>query len=106
MTRRIPAVCLGAILFAAAAVAGGCLAAGRDFASPPVSDIVKGVTNKADVERMFGPPFRTGIDDGYESWTYAYNRWSLFSDARSKDLYVVFNRDGTVRTYTFNSNFR
>lgn len=104
MSRRASVARLGAALVAIGVACTGCLAAGRNFDSQPVGGIVKGVTNRAEVERLFGPPFRTGIDDGYDSWTYAYNRWSLFSEARSKDLYIVFNKDGTVRSYTFNSN--
>ena len=104
MNRRRPAAWLVALLFVSVAPATGCLTVGRNFVSEPVSGIAKGVTTKADVSQLFGEPFRKGIDDGYESWTYLYNRLSLFSEARSKDLYVVFNKDATVRSYTFNSN--
>jgi outer membrane protein assembly factor BamE (lipoprotein component of BamABCDE complex) len=83
---------------------GGCFTVGQNFPAQPVTRIEKGVTTKAEIERLFGKPFRTGLDDGYESWTYVYNRWSLFAPTRSKDLYIVFNRDGTVRSYTFNTN--
>jgi len=82
----------------------GCFTVGRNFVSTPVKRIEKGVTTKADVKKEFGEPFRTGLDDGYESWTYVYNRWTPISQTRSKDLYIVFNKDGTVRSYTFNSN--
>jgi len=82
----------------------GCLTGGRNFVAAPVKTIEKGVTTKADIEKAFGDPFRTGLDDGYESWTYFYSRWAAFARMRSKDLYVVFNKDGTVRSYTFNSN--
>ena len=93
-----------AAVLGAALVAGGCISAGRNFVSTPVKQIEKGVTTKGDVKKSFGDPFRTGLDDGYESWTYLYNRWSPFTQTRSKDLYIVFNKDGTVRSYTFNSN--
>jgi SmpA / OmlA family len=105
MNRRAPVVRLVAVLLVACAAATGCLAVGRNFVSAPVSGMAKGVTTKAEVEQLFGAPFRRGIDDGYDSWSYLYNRWSLFGEARTKDLYIVFNKDGTVRSYTFNSNF-
>ena len=73
----------------------GCFTVGRNFASTPVKQIEKGVTTKADVTKAFGDPFRKGLDDGYESWTYVYNRWSPFYQTRSKDLYVVFNNHGS-----------
>jgi outer membrane protein assembly factor BamE (lipoprotein component of BamABCDE complex) len=82
----------------------GCFTVGKNFPSGPVRKVEKGISTKADVRKMFGEPFRTGLDDGYESWTYVYNRWNMLSTTRSKDLYVVFNKDGTVRSYTFNSN--
>jgi outer membrane protein assembly factor BamE (lipoprotein component of BamABCDE complex) len=91
---------IGATLLACA----GCFTVGRNFVAGPVQSIEKGVTTKADIQGSFGDPFRTGLDDGYESWSYVYNRWSPFSATSSKDLYVVFNKDGTVRSYTYNSN--
>lgn len=95
----------GAVVLLATMIASsGCLAVGRNFTAAPVKSIEKGVSKKEDVQKLFGDPFRQGLDDGYESWTYVYNRWSLFGSTRSKDLYVVFNKDGTVRSYTFNSN--
>jgi outer membrane protein assembly factor BamE (lipoprotein component of BamABCDE complex) len=82
----------------------GCLGVGSNFPSAAVTKIEKGVSTKKEIRRMFGEPFRTGVDNNYESWTYVYNRWTPFGKARSKDLYVVFNKDGTVRAYTYNSN--
>jgi hypothetical protein len=93
-----------AALALAAVCATGCITAGRNFVSTPVKRLEKGVTTKSDIKKEFGEPFRTGLDDGYESWTFLYNRWSPFTQTRSKDLYIVFNKDGTVRSYTFNSN--
>lgn len=95
---------LRATVFVSALSVTGCFTVGRNFTSTPVKSIEKGVSTKADVQKSFGDPFRTGLDDGYESWTYVYNRWMPFSMTRSKDLYIVFNKDGTVRSYTFNSN--
>lgn len=82
----------------------GCVTLGTNFPTASVSRIEKGISTKKEIRRAFGEPFRTGVDNGYESWTYVYNRWTPFGQTRSKDLYVVFNKDGTVRAYTFNSN--
>jgi len=82
----------------------GCFTVGRNFVATPVKQIEKGVTTKDDVRKAFGEPFRTGLDDGYESWSYVYNQWTAMTQTRSKDLYIVFNKDETVRTYTYNSN--
>jgi len=96
---------MGSALLCLVLFGGGCFTVGRNFVSTPVKKIEKGVTTKDDIKKWFGDtPFREGLDDGYESWTYLYNRWSPFYQTRSKDLYVIFNKDGTVRSYTFNSN--
>ena len=100
MKHRVSIVVLASVLCAGS----GCFTVGNNFPSRPVRKIEKSVTTKPEIEKLFGDPFRKGLDDGYESWTYVYNRWNLFSTTRSKDLYVVFNRDGTVRSYTYNSN--
>jgi SmpA / OmlA family len=82
----------------------GCFTVGRNFASAPVTQIEKGVTTKTEIKQWFGDQFRTGLDDGYESWTYIYSSWTGFSQTNSKDLYIIFNKDGTVRSYAYNSN--
>lgn len=101
MTRpRMRALALALLLTAAA----GCVTLGENFPSASTAKIEKGVSTKKQIRRAFGEPFRTGVDNGFESWTYVYNRWTPFGKTRSKDLYIVFNKDGTVRAYTFNSN--
>jgi hypothetical protein len=103
--RNTRANILSAVLLTGVVLGGsGCFTVGKNFPSQPVRQIEKGVTTQGEIEKRFGKPFRTGLDDGYESWTYVYNRWTAFSPTRSKDLYVVFNRDGSVRSYTYNSN--
>ena len=100
---RMRGLLQAAALFLALGSAG-CFTVGKNFMAAPVKSIEKGVSTKADIQKSFGDPFRTGLDDGYESWTYVYNRWMPFSMTKSKDLYIVFNKDGTVRSYTYNSN--
>ena len=105
MRRRRSGQALASVLLAlAGGLAAGCMTVGRNFASASVPGIERGVSTKQDIQNQFGEPFRKGLDDGYESWSYVYNQWSMLSQTRSKDLYVVFNKDGTVRSYTFNSN--
>jgi hypothetical protein len=52
---------------------------GRNFVSTPVKKIEKGMTTKAEIKERFGDQFLTGLDDGSESWTYSYHRWTAFS---------------------------
>lgn len=89
-----------AILFAALA---GCATVGRDFPTHNVDQIRIGETTRAEIQTMFGEPWRTGVEDGKRTWTYGKYRWSAFGDAETTDLVVRFNPDGTVSSYVFNT---
>ncbi len=89
-----------AILAAAAGCAG--LKAGRPFPSPDPALIVTGVTDKAALERMFGEPYQVGLDSGDQTWRWFY---AERSGEASKDFTVRFNANGTVKSYSFASNF-
>lgn len=81
----------------------GCISYGRDFATVPVRDIQTNVTTQKEIFSLFGEPVRKGLDSGYETWTYSYHSYELGQLGASKELYVVFNKDGTVRNYSFTS---
>ena len=81
----------------------GCFGAGREFPVEPVRRIEKGTTTQDEIRRMFGEPWRTGIDDGQRTWTYGRYRYSLFGDAATRDLVVRFDSRGVVVSYSFNS---
>ncbi len=81
----------------------GCV--GRDFSTTPVEEIRPNVTTKAEIFANFGEPVEKGFDSGYEAWTYyRYTVGYAIGSAGQKRLYVVFNKDGTVRSYSFSSN--
>ncbi|MDX1634607.1 MAG: outer membrane protein assembly factor BamE [Marinobacter sp.] len=84
-------------------VAAGCATVGRDFATHKVEEIEIGETTRAEIESMFGEPWRTGVEDGKRTWTYGKYRWSAFGDAETTDLVVRFNEDGTVASYVYNT---
>ena len=81
----------------------GCASVGRDFPTHLVTQIRIGETTQADIRAMFGEPWRTGIENGQRTWTYASYRWSAFSETQTTDLVVRFNDDGTVASYVFNT---
>jgi hypothetical protein len=81
----------------------GCLTVGSDFPVERVREIRLGVTTRADVERHFGPPWRTGLEDGQPTWTYARYRYALLGGVRTTDLVVQFDQRGIVASYTFNT---
>jgi hypothetical protein len=85
---------------------GGCLSIrfGREFPSPDPAAIVAGQTDKAALRRMFGEPYQVGLDAGDSTWRWFQGRREGGIEI-TKDLTVRFNADGTVKTYSFTSNF-
>jgi hypothetical protein len=81
----------------------GCVYIGRDFPSAPVKDIENNVTTQKEVFGYFGEPGRRGLENGYETWIYSYQYYELGQLRDLKELYVVFNKDSTVKSYSFNS---
>jgi hypothetical protein len=79
----------------------GCLYLGRDFPSAAVKNIENNVTTQKEIYTNFGEPERKGLENGYETWTYSYQYYELSQLRDSKDLYIVFNKDNTVRSYSF-----
>ena len=82
----------------------GCYPVGRDFATFPIEEISPNVTNKRQIYAAFGEPIEKGSDSGYETWTYYYYVYTVVGLQSQKRLHVIFNRDGTVRNYSFSTN--
>lgn len=81
----------------------GCVTVGTDFPSDKVSQIQIGVTTKAEIKAMFGNPWRTGVDSGDVTWTYALYHASIGGKAEAKDLVIRFDSNGVVKSYSYNS---
>jgi hypothetical protein len=79
----------------------GCFTVGRDFAATPVRNIQNNVTTQSEVFANFGEPVRRGLENGLETWTYSYNYYQFGQLRDSKELHVIFNKDETVRSYSF-----
>ena len=90
--------------FASALVCAGCVAVGQPFPVERVPQIRIGADTPADIERMFGAPWRTGIEDGQATWTYGDYKRSLFGETRTRDLVVRFAPNGVVSSYSFSSD--
>ena len=97
---RIIAACLAV---AAAGLSSGCATVGWEFPVASVDSIVIGKTTRDDIQRLFGNPWRVGVEDGNETWTYGHYRYKLFGQAKSRDLLVRFDANHVVRSYTFNT---
>jgi hypothetical protein len=96
MGRVIPAIFASLIL-------SGCFYQGRNFDISPVRNIRNDVTTQREIYADFGEPIRRGLENGLENWVYSYQYYELGQLRESKDLYVVFNKDNTVRSYSFTS---
>jgi hypothetical protein len=92
-----------------AAVLGGwlvvaCFRVGTPFPMDRIqSRIQVGQTTREEIERQFGAPWRTGYEDGDETWTYGRYVYALGAPARTADLKIRFDQRGVVASYTFSS---
>jgi outer membrane protein assembly factor BamE (lipoprotein component of BamABCDE complex) len=82
---------------------GGCATIGKSFPVNAVSRLEIGQTTMDDVRRLFGEPWRTGLEDGQVTWTYGYYKYTMFGGNKSKDLVVRFDDKKIVTSYTFNT---
>ena len=80
-----------------------CLTVGREFPADDVAQIQIGQTTRDEVQRMFGEPWRTGLEDGRRTWTYGHYKYKLFGTTETRDLVVRFDAKGVVVSYTFNA---
>ncbi len=99
MTRR------ALVLLAAALVLAGCaIKVGHAFPSPDPGMIAINQADKAFLTRVFGEPYQVGLDTGDETWRWFFAEHGTGGET-SKDLSVRFNQNGTVKSYSFMSNF-
>jgi len=97
----LPAIVAGAALLSI--LLASCATVGRDFPSERVSQIEIGKTTQADIEKMFGKPWRTGIEDGEPTWTYGKYKYTLGGKTSTRDLVVRFDKHNVVSSYTFST---
>jgi hypothetical protein len=82
---------------------GGCALSGKSLTESKVKDIQPSVTTKEQIFSTFGEPGRKGMDSGFETWRYSYR--NLVAEGWiNRDLYLIFNPDGTVQKYSYTSN--
>lgn len=101
--RNISNVLLVAVLGFVLSALVSCATVGHEFAEDKVALIRIGQSTSEDIRRMFGNPWRTGIDDGVTTWTYGLYRYGAFRDAQTSDLVVRFDDKGVVSSYTYNT---
>jgi len=82
----------------------GCGTAGKKFNISEIESIKNGTTTQSDVKKMFGEPFKTGIQNGQPIWVYEDHHYSIISNDTSKDLIIVFGPGGVVQSHQFMSS--
>jgi hypothetical protein len=105
MVQKISKAIVGFMLAVAFTAAIGCITIGRPFPVGAVYQIKMGETTRTEINRLFGNPWRTGIDNDRKTWTYAHYRYTLFGGPMTRDLVVRFDDKGVVVSYTFNSTY-
>ncbi|PWB78071.1 MAG: hypothetical protein C3F08_09285 [Candidatus Methylomirabilota bacterium] len=98
LCRRFVSLGSAILLFA------GCVSMGEEFRVPTADMIKNGVTTRAELLRLFGSPTQVGIEDGDQTWTWAYVRAGSFRRTLSKELHVKFTERGIVKSYSYTSN--
>ena len=83
----------------------GCVSTGSDFGVSGVKRIKSKSTTRSQIQEMFGLPYMTGLDNGNETWIYNYNRPDMGGRTQTKNLYIVFDKEGVVTSYTFSTSF-
>ncbi|MCX5789589.1 MAG: hypothetical protein NTX64_13955 [Elusimicrobia bacterium] len=91
-------------IFLTAALFCGCITMGTPFDVGKVPGIQVGKTTEKELRLAFGEPYRTGVEDGDDTETWLDYKYSLLGEQKTRDLYVKFNADGTVKSYSFNSS--
>ena len=82
----------------------GCGTAGKSFNTSSIESIANGSTTRSDIKKMFGKPFKTGIQNGQPIWIYENHHYSIIGKNASKDLIIIFGLDGIVQSHQFMSN--
>ncbi|MBT5985838.1 MAG: hypothetical protein HOG74_04480 [Nitrospina sp.] len=85
-------------------ISNGCGTVGKSFNTSKIESIVNGVTTRSDIKKLFGEPFKVGIQNGQSIWVYEDHHYSIIRKETSKDLIIIFNPDGIVQSYPFMSS--
>ena len=85
-------------------ISNGCGTVGKSFNTSKIESIVNGITTRSDIKKMFGEPFKIGIQNSQPIWVYEDHHYSIISNDTSKDLIIIFSPDGTVQSHQFMSS--
>jgi outer membrane protein assembly factor BamE (lipoprotein component of BamABCDE complex) len=103
MKRQLCGFIVVSIVSLLALTVSGCITVGEPFSLKPVKRIAKGTTTQQEIQAMFGNPIRTGMEDGNPTWTYIHYKASLFGAFEGRDLIVIFDPSGRVKSVSYNT---
>ena len=92
------------VAFLATLMAFGCSKIGTNFDPKLAQKIENGKTTQAEIEKMFGAPYKKGIQNGRAMWTYEYDEYQALGEKASKDLPIVFDESGKVKSHQLMSS--
>ena len=78
--------------------------AGKNFDTSKAESITNGTTTQLEIEKMFGKPFKTGLQNNQSVWVYEYHRYNILTKNSSKDLVIIFGSNGVVQSHQFMSS--
>ena len=96
----LPILLLAAFVFL---TLSSCMTTGRKFPEENVKKIEIGKTTQQDVKELFGPPWRTGMEDGLTTWTYGSYHYQMLGTSGGSDLVVRFDDNGKVVSYSYSA---
>ncbi len=97
--RALKIIILSALLFGY-----GCGTIGKKFDESKYKNIAIGTTTQKEIYSIFGPPFKKGIQNGYSVWTYEYNFYNSLGNDIIKDMIIVFDAQGVVKSHQMMTN--
>lgn len=103
MKNPVPSAVRGCAV-AALLACSACATVGTPFTFAGPDSITVGKTTQADLLARYGKPLRVGFDNGSVKWAFGYYSLSLFGDNDTKDLDVIFDKEGVVTSYTYESS--
>ncbi len=90
---------LGVALLVSFAALSACSNVGANFDTNLVKQIQNGKTTIEDVEKLLGRPYKRGMQNGNSIWTYEYDQYRALGEKSSKDLAIVFDNKGVVKSH-------
>ena len=81
-----------------------CGSTGKNFNESLYKNIIAGTTTQKEIQAMFGPPFKKGVQNDFKTWTYEYNFYNALGNNITKDMNIVFTQNGVVKSHQMMTN--